>query len=80
MKNLVLTALLALWTIGVHAQRGTCGIGVSWELSDNTLTISGNGEMSDFSNYNRPSYDIYKNDITQIIVQDGITRVGSLAF
>ena len=80
MKNLVFTALLALWTIGVHAQRGTCGIGVSWELSDNTLTISGNGEMSDFSNYNRPSYDIYKNDITQIIVQDGITRVGSLAF
>lgn len=78
MKNLFLTALFMAMTTGtVHAQRGSCGTGVSWTLSEGTLTISGTGEMSDDGNL---SYSIYKDNVTNVVIEEGVSHVGRYAF
>lgn len=79
MKRLCLTFLSLLVAVSGFSQRGTCGNGVSWTLNDGTLTISGNGEMNDF-NTQRPSWDVYKDDITKVVVETGVTNIGSYAF
>lgn len=80
MRRLSLTLLSLLVALGLFAQRGTCGNGISWKLTDGTLTISGNGEMNDFSSSQRPSWDVYKDDITKVIIETGVTNVGGYAF
>lgn len=65
---------------------GECGEGVFWSYDDNgTLTISGEGEMDDYTDdvYGEgiytPWYD-YKEKITTVIINEGITRIGECAF
>lgn len=87
MKNLRLcwAAFGLCVSLGVSAQQGSCGTGVSWALADGTLTISGEGNMTDFSdprygNSNLPSWDIYKNNITKVVIEGGVKHVGDNAF
>ncbi len=48
---------------------------ISWELTtDGILTISGSGEM-----INNPWY-LYNEDITSVVIEGGITTIGSSAF
>lgn len=58
---------------------GTCGNGVTWHFADGTLTISGSGAMQNYSENNVP-WKVLKNDITDIVVKDGVTIIGSHAF
>ncbi len=54
----------------------------SWKFENDTLTISGNGAMRNFSAENgqfAPWY-IYKKNIRKIIISEGITSIGSEAF
>lgn len=56
---------------------GECGTDVTWVLdSDGTLTISGAGAMND---YNAP-WGEYKSNISKVIIEEGITYIGSQAF
>jgi len=53
---------------------------VQWSLDDNgTLTISGNGEMQDFSDGSGsgsiPEWE--KASITNIVIAEGVTKVGA---
>ena len=60
---------------------GTCGPNLKWLLTDNgVLTISGKGEMYDYSYYNgeRAPWDSEK--VKQIIIGDGVTTIGRCAF
>ena len=63
-------------------ESGTCGPNLRWHLTDNgVLTISGKGEMNDYSaNYfeNRAPWRGY--DIKRIIIGDGVTTIGVYAF
>ena len=62
---------------------GTCGAegdNLTWELScDGVLTISGTGEMADYSFSTTPWY-AYSDNIMQIKVSNGVTRIGESAF
>lgn len=81
--KLYLTALGACFALGASAQRGSCGTNVSWVLENGTLTISGDGNMSDFVSpqySNLPSWYIYKDNITKVIVEGGVRHVGDYAF
>ena len=87
MKNLRLcwAAFGLCVSLGVSAQRGSCGTGVSWALADGTLTISGEGNMTDFTDprygsSNLPSWDIYKDNIVKVVIEGGVKHVGSYAF
>jgi len=70
------------------AASGDCGAdgsNVTWQLDDaGVLTISGTGAMKDYetdsvSGETRPWYD-YTDDITKIVVEDGVTHVGNCSF
>jgi hypothetical protein len=51
---------------------------ITWNLCDGVLTISGEGDMPDYG-FNTPWLD-YASSITTIIIDEGITGIGYLAF
>ena len=74
---------------------GTCGENLTWVLTeDGTLTISGAGEMDDYTNYSywddtqggfvtvcrSPSWEDYSENIITVIVNNGVTSIGGAAF
>ena len=72
---------------GVKAD-GSCGGGLTWTLTyDGVLTISGSGDMKDYSKSNvsllgkerAPWYD-YRSEIGAIVIETGVTSVGEYAF
>ena len=88
----LLVALVPQFTITAAAKTvnsGTCGTGVNWTLTDNgLLTISGSGAMD---NYESSSDIPWVNHLTttnpptrvaiqNIVVEDGVTAIGSNAF
>ena len=66
---------------------GSCGDNVTWSLDDaGTLTISGTGEMGDYS-YDYKFIDISEapwesniSDIKTVVIEDGVTNIGAYAF
>ncbi|MCR5249301.1 MAG: leucine-rich repeat protein [Lachnospiraceae bacterium] len=50
-----------------------------WALSDGVLTISGTGRMENFEADSRP-WESVLDSITEVKVEDGVTRVGKFAF
>ncbi len=61
---------------------GTCGDNVTWSLSsDGTLTLSGTGETYNYSWWaNNLAFGDIADDIQNIIIDDGITTIGSSLF
>jgi len=63
---------------------GSCGTGVTWTLSgtdsDLTLTISGKGDMDDYTNTSNIPWVAKKDQITTIVVEKGVARIGKYAF
>ena len=61
---------------------GTCGDNLTWELScDSVLTISGTGDMTNYSEGNSHSpWYIHRNTIKSLIIEDGITSIGNYSF
>ncbi|MBQ7757465.1 leucine-rich repeat domain-containing protein, partial [Anaerotignum sp.] len=60
---------------------GTCGENLTWEFdtATGTLTIKGTGDMdADFSTY--VPWSDYTEEITSVVIEDGVTRIGSFAF
>ena len=58
---------------------GSCGPNLKWELAnDGVLTITGEGEMTDYSYSNRIPW--YGQHIKRIIIDDGVTTIGNEAF
>ena len=59
---------------------GECGDNAVWTYVDNTLVISGRGEMDDWVSILGTPWSRYILDIEKIVVEDGITRIGKNAF
>ncbi len=76
---LLLTVLLII-TFPVNAESASCGESVSWNLSNGTLTISGSGEMSDFKDNEFGPWYENRHLITEVVVENGVTSIGSNAF
>ena len=60
---------------------GKCGENATWSLDTNIgiLTISGTGPMEDYDAY-YPEYENYKDNITSIVIEDGVTYISKYAF
>ena len=56
--------------------------GLFWEVQGETLTISGTGILPDYSNTGSPQIEWvdYKDDITTVIVNDEVLRLGENSF
>ena len=63
---------------------GKCGDSASWKLdADGVLTITGASPMADYSqpaSDNCAPWRTYANDIKKVVVQKGVTAIGSYAF
>ncbi len=61
---------------------GKCGDNATWELDLDTgkLTISGKGAMYNYSVTNNQPWYNYKDDITSVEIENGITSIGNSAF
>lgn len=51
----------------------------NYDTGTNTLTISGNGTMNTEPLENFP-WDAYKDEITRVIINNGVTNIGNCAF
>ncbi len=55
--------------------------GLAWNLTKaGTLTISGKGSMPDFSAVEEQPWSDKSDQIRKVIIEDGVTRIGSCAF
>ena len=65
------------WLNTVRGITGNC----SW-YNDlrNKLWIIGDGAMSDYSSYNSTPWAINKRNVNEVVVCDGVTKIGSYAF
>ncbi len=62
---------------------GTSGDNLTWALyEDGTLTIYGNGSMSDYSyqDYTSNPFYIQRANIKSVVISEGVTSIGSRAF
>ena len=75
--------VVSMMPIGVPvlaASEGVCGDNVYWSVSGNTLIISGQGEMQNYTNPSgSPPWSKYRN-ITHVYVNEGVTSIGNFAF
>ena len=58
---------------------GTCGENLTWTLSGGTFTISGSGEMKNYSWESVPWYSS-RTTIQSVVIEDGVTYIGESAF
>ena len=90
MKKIFTILILFSLTMSVRAavvDSGYCGgegngTNLSWELTDDgTLTISGEGKMADYFAYNNAvPWKFYREDILNVLINDGVTTIGNVAF
>ena len=80
----LILALILMLSMAVTASAapnsGTCGSNLTWTLTNGVLTISGTGDMTDFSKNTPAPWQSVRDDITKVEVRSGVTSIGSRAF
>ena len=89
----MLLAIIGIGSLTVSADNttsGTCGDNLTWEYDENsrTLTISGTGAMSDYSNQDISNYHFvttapwrpYYSSMKSVIINKGVNSIGKSAF
>ncbi len=66
-------------SIGSTAPNGKCGKDAKWVLENGVLTISGTGSINEMYSWEYP-WDEYRDDITAVIIEEGITVIPDGAF
>ena len=65
----------------VSIANGTLEGGLTWNLTKaGTLTISGKGDMPDFSSINEQPWFDNSSQIRKVVIEDGVTSISSCAF
>lgn len=67
---------------GYAPKSGTCGDNLNWDFDEKagTLTISGDGDMTDYDADNKRPWAVFSDDIKKIVFSDGITSIGNISF
>ena len=59
---------------------GICGDNLTWSFDNGTLNISGTGAMYDYNGEDMPPWYDYCDEITSVVIEDGVTNIGEFAF
>ena len=71
----------AHWSDGDAATSGTCGEALTWTLDEaGTLTISGTGDMTDWSDAAGTPWYAFHDSIETVVIENGVTSIGEYAF
>lgn len=76
----LLAGMLGAPAYAAEELSGTCGDGLTWQIADNTLVISGTGAMYDYTADSPAPWLAHKLNFSRVIVQEGVTSIGSYAF
>ena len=69
-----------VWNVEA-SESGSCGDGVVWNLKDDgVLSIGGSGRMDDYFGAGLPPWDKMKDNIKEVVIENGVTSIGSAAF
>ena len=81
MKQLYLLLITLLVSLSAYAEKsGTCGKNLQWKLTDEgVLTITGTGKMKNWDYNNHSPWHADKS-VKQVIIGDGVTKIGSNVF
>ncbi|MBQ4075444.1 MAG: leucine-rich repeat protein [Clostridia bacterium] len=86
MKKIFSLLLMLMLCMGLAVtasadQTGTTGA-CTWTFDEatGTLTISGSGAMANYSSSNNPPWASYKDSIQKIVINEGVTTIGTYAF
>lgn len=81
MKKLFILFLALAASVGtLFAVNGTCGANLTWDLTDGVLTIGGSGDMTNWDWEEAVPWYSYRESITSVIIEDGVTGIGNWAF
>lgn len=59
---------------------GECGDNLTWQLDDNgAFIVNGEGEMDSYYSY-YPEWDDFTDQITSVVINEGVTSIGAFAF
>ena len=68
-------------TIGAGAaDSGKCGENLTWALNGGKLTVTGKGDMDNYTEFNMPPWYEKAASITSIVIGEGVKSIGELAF
>ena len=77
----IVFSLLAIFPqVSFAADSGTCGDDLTWTYDDGTLTISGTGDMYNYTSSNHSPWYDYRNSISTLMFSNDILSIGSYAF
>ena len=62
------------------ASEGVCGDNLKWTYSAGTLTISGDGAMTNFTEEEMAPWYPFRKQIRRVVLPEGVTSIGNLAF
>ena len=82
---MICSVLLPLCFLSVSAEEedvtsGKCGPTLEWSFDTGTLTISGSGAMTNFTEPEMAPWYHLRDKIRRIVLPDGLTSIGGLAF
>lgn len=77
---IVALLLCAVPAMAADEFSGKCGKNLSWRLEEDTLIITGSGAMEDYREQALAPWHAYRERITAVLLPDGLTHVGRLAF
>lgn len=78
--SIMANGLFPLRVSAVDIESGHCGENLVWSFSVDTLTITGTGEMTDYKYDEHSPWYEYRESITKIDLDEGITHIGNYAF
>lgn len=76
----VLLLLPVLPVARAEGESGSCGDGLTWSLSAGTLTITGSGAMTNYTENNMAPWYHLRDEIVRLELPAGLTSIGDLAF
>jgi len=81
MKKNLLTIIALFVSMVAMADGGSCGDNLTWNYnsSNHTITISGTGEMYDYTSHGQPWYS-HESEIQSVVISNGVTYIGENAF
>jgi len=59
---------------------GTCGENLTYAIEGTTLTVSGNGEILDYNESDRPLWSGHSLVIKKVVIEEGVTKIAFNAF
>lgn len=77
--SLVVILCILLCTLAVAANEPPHST-ITWEITGGTLTVKGTGAMDDYKTESQIPWHDKSDEITKIVVKEGITKIGNLAF